>query len=124
MRRPKHSGDYRARLTSPCWRKLRARILKQRGRQCERCGKTWGEMHLHHKTYERLWQEADEDLEILCVGCHGDEHGRRAYQRQAQREDEQHEKHLRKRRRASDRRMRKKYTVGRGVQWHYREENA
>jgi hypothetical protein len=25
---------------------------------------------LHHKTYERLGEETDEDLELLCVTCH------------------------------------------------------
>jgi len=32
--------------------------------------------HVHHKTYDRLCHESDEDLELLCRFCHDCKHDR------------------------------------------------
>lgn len=32
--------------------------------------------HVHHKTYARIGNEYDEDLELLCMFCHDRKHGR------------------------------------------------
>ncbi len=59
-------------LASEAWARKRERLLCERGRRCERCGRpqTDCELQLHHKTYERLGCERDDDLEILCLACH------------------------------------------------------
>ena len=42
---------------------------------CERCGVDGEELELHHVTYQNLGDERDDDLELLCAGCHGRAHG-------------------------------------------------
>lgn len=37
-----------------------------------------GDLHLHHKTYERLGCERDDDVELLCTNCHADADKERA----------------------------------------------
>ena len=56
-------------LNSKRWQELRKRLISERF-GCERCGQIMGTLQLHHKTYERLGCELDEDLELLCLGCH------------------------------------------------------
>lgn len=46
--------------------------------RCEKCGKrgsrrNW-ELHVHHLTYERYGHELVDDLIVLCLECHGQEH--------------------------------------------------
>lgn len=65
---------YLSYIQGSVWKKLRSRIIKQRGSCCERCGKTKN-LQVHHKTYKRLFNEKDSDLEVLCRGCHMKEHG-------------------------------------------------
>ena len=36
----------------------------------EFCGVQKRSLQVHHRTYERLGSEWDEDLEVLCEGCH------------------------------------------------------
>ena len=38
--------------------------------RCQRCGAERCVLQLHHKTYDRLGQEFDDDVEVLCVPCH------------------------------------------------------
>lgn len=59
-------------LASPRWARMRDRLIRERGRRCQRCRKPWTETELqgHHLTYERLGFERDEDVEILCPACH------------------------------------------------------
>lgn len=56
-------------LESPEWRVRRADALLRGGSVCCRCG-TNKRLEVHHKTYERLGNEKDEDLEVLCHECH------------------------------------------------------
>lgn len=51
----------------------RTRALKAVNFCCERCGSKRG-LEVHHKTYERLGREWDQDLEVLCDDCHIGEH--------------------------------------------------
>lgn len=72
------SVDYRRHLNSTYWADLKRRALNRSGKQCERCG--WQilgpyQSQLHHKTYERLGREELEDVELLCISCHEEEHG-------------------------------------------------
>jgi hypothetical protein len=73
--------DYETKyLYSPHWRAFRELALdaqkKRLGRNiCERCSTDTSErfsheLHIHHRTYERLGEERLEDVEILCRECH------------------------------------------------------
>jgi 5-methylcytosine-specific restriction endonuclease McrA len=65
------SREYERHLASDEWQALRAaRITAARGR-CERCGDTEG-LQLHHRSYDRLGKERDDDLELLCWRCHAE----------------------------------------------------
>ena len=61
---------YRDHLASDDWRRLKKRLLLERGARCEHCGVLPRRLDLHHKTYERLGCESDDDLELLCRACH------------------------------------------------------
>ncbi len=63
-------SDY---LQSPIWAALRARLLVKRGPNCERC-KAQPSFSLHHKTYARLFNELEVDVEFLCKECHYEAH--------------------------------------------------
>lgn len=41
--------------------------------RCERCTSK-RELQVHHKCYDRLGREWDQDLEVLCDTCHGGHH--------------------------------------------------
>lgn len=63
---------YRLYMQSPAWRARRARSLKLADYRCEvvgpdgrQCPRTRS-LNVHHLTYERLGQERDTDLEVLC----------------------------------------------------------
>jgi hypothetical protein len=66
-------SHYLAYLNSPGWRVVRNRALKRSGFQCSKCPAR-RELHVHHKTYERLGMERDSDVEVLCSTCHRGEH--------------------------------------------------
>ena len=59
-------------LSTRHWRSLKRRLVKER-KGCEGCGKTEF-LCVHHKTYERLGRELDDDVSLLCTRCHGLEH--------------------------------------------------
>ncbi|MHC2583664.1 HNH endonuclease family protein [Bradyrhizobium diazoefficiens] len=88
--------DYAEYLQSPEWRaRADAAIRRSRG-FCERCGRPAQEVH--HKTYERLFCELDDDLEALCAACHRLEHGRLSLteaSRQERRQQEHNERRVR-----------------------------
>jgi len=62
-------------LRSPWWRARKNLLLRYRGERCEHCG-SGDSLEMHHRTYERLFRELPDDLELLCHSCHQDEHGR------------------------------------------------
>jgi hypothetical protein len=64
-----HSPEYTAYMQSDKWQHRKARLYAKRGRVCEMCGATWP-LEVHHKNYDRLGHELDEDLLIVCVDCH------------------------------------------------------
>ena len=51
------------------WKAIKARLISERGAKCQTC-RAAVLLDLHHKTYERLGRELDEDLELLCRKCH------------------------------------------------------
>jgi len=64
---------YRAYILTNEWRTRRNRVLKLAGFRCEKCGAK-RELQVHHKTYEHLGAEPDQDLEVLCPDCHRAHH--------------------------------------------------
>lgn len=66
-------SHYQVYLGTTEWRLTRNRALKRAGRQCSKCPSK-RDLEVHHKTYERLGHEWDQDLEVLCVMCHRGEH--------------------------------------------------
>lgn len=65
---------YREYMNSVEWKMLRMEILRKRGRRCESCGQTKGEMHLHHLNYDHLGKELPHELLVLCRACHMNRH--------------------------------------------------
>src|ERR1035438_528885 len=73
---------YEAYLGSKAWYDRRHRLIRERGRRCEECHREHREpdvltsraaglparssLILHHLTYERVGNESDEDLRLLC----------------------------------------------------------
>lgn len=66
---------YYAHLMSQRWRDTREIKLEQTDGRCEKCGKRKQHMNVHHLTYENVYNERLEDLQVLCRRCHKDEHG-------------------------------------------------
>lgn len=60
-------------LQSSAWRTKRNRALRLAKYRCQRCG-TKRDPNVHHKTYERVGHELDDDLEVLCFTCHNEHH--------------------------------------------------
>lgn len=68
---------YQHYIKSEEWYQLKIDLLNKRGCKCEKCGikKRPTSLHIHHISYERLFNEKPEDLMILCPICHMKEHG-------------------------------------------------
>jgi 5-methylcytosine-specific restriction endonuclease McrA len=67
------SDEYISYLSSREWYRRRAGRLVAANFSCERCG--CGEwLQVHHRTYKRLGNELNEDLEVLCSYCHRETH--------------------------------------------------
>ncbi len=77
----KKKQDYKNYLFSAKWKNKRFEIYTERGGKCERCKKPLkeNEYQVHHKHYKTLFNENNEDLELLCVPCHKKHHNRRQY---------------------------------------------
>lgn len=69
-------------IHSPRWERKKNERARATGYACEQCDDWIGprraksDLHLHHLTYERLGDEPDEDLVLLCRDCHRRAHGR------------------------------------------------
>lgn len=66
--------DYKKYLQSDEWREVRRRIWQKARGKCAVCGEKGAAVH--HKTYDRIGYEYDDDLELLCQLCHDRKHGR------------------------------------------------
>lgn len=60
---------YDAYLNSAEWRKLRKRALRRAEQRCQLCNGE-DDLHVHHRTYERVGEERITDLTVLCGWCH------------------------------------------------------
>lgn len=63
-------AGYRGYIASPEWAARRASYYENHERRCRSCGAKDKEIHLHHRTYERIGREDDSDLMPLCYSCH------------------------------------------------------
>lgn len=63
-------GDYKKYINSREWSQRKALYYEVHHKECRTCGSDEKELHLHHRTYERIFQEEDADLVPLCVDCH------------------------------------------------------
>ena len=57
-------------LKSAGWQFKRRRALILGRHKCRVCGATDTQLDVHHNTYERLGNEDDADLVVLCHNCH------------------------------------------------------
>lgn len=60
---------YHEYIESPEWQVKREAALERCGRKCQLCSSTL-RLNVHHNTYERLGEELDVDLTVLCRRCH------------------------------------------------------
>ena len=69
----KYSQEYREHVAenSPEWQEISARCKERAGHRCQLCNDKPPFLHAHHRTYENLGREQDEDLIALCQKCHG-----------------------------------------------------
>ena len=67
--------SYKTYIRSEAWRKKRQEVFALKGEWCDDCG-TSSNLHVHHLTYDNLFNEKMEDLQVLCKSCHEKEHGR------------------------------------------------
>jgi hypothetical protein len=70
---PTINTEYSSYLQSQAWRIARNRALRMARFRCQRC-QSRVTLQVHHKTYERLGHERDDDLEVLCESCHHGHH--------------------------------------------------
>lgn len=63
------SSKYYAYLTSRPWAKRVAAVKIRAGSMCERCKRRPLD-HIHHLTYERIFNEPPDDLLGVCHPCH------------------------------------------------------
>lgn len=69
--------DYNEYIKSGKWRRFKKNIIEQRGASCELCKNKANRLDLHHKTYDRLFNEGPEDVMLLCHPCHEKVHDRK-----------------------------------------------
>ena len=67
-------SDYKEYMLSAYWKEKRELCMERDGGRCQDCGAMATEVH--HKTYDRLFNEDLEDLVALCSECHRARHGR------------------------------------------------
>lgn len=66
-----HTEAYRWYLKSPEWKERRLKALIRADYRCERCNKFGLELQVHHLSYANLGHERDDELQVVCVPCHG-----------------------------------------------------
>ena len=53
---------------------IEKKYMKTKYKVCQNCGKDY-DLQVHHKTYENLGEEKEEDLLLVCKNCHSKIHG-------------------------------------------------
>lgn len=64
---------YHEYLKTTHWIQKRRQALNHHGQFCCVCRST-NNIQVHHKSYSNLWDEAMDDLEVRCEGCHANAH--------------------------------------------------
>jgi hypothetical protein len=65
---------YKDYLQTEHWTSVRRRALEFSGDRCQLCNLSGVTLHVHHRTYDRLGDELDGDLIVLCAACHSKFH--------------------------------------------------
>jgi 5-methylcytosine-specific restriction endonuclease McrA len=65
----RRAWTYEEYMRSPEWAARRELALATAGHRCQRCGALGG-LEVHHRHYDSLGAEREEDLEVLCKPCH------------------------------------------------------
>lgn len=65
---------YREYLWSPEWQAKKRDALERAGWRCQLCNSP-EDLDVHHRTYERIFNEPPQDLTVLCRLCHNRFHG-------------------------------------------------
>lgn len=73
LRRKTRRVPYEQYLKTGHWKARREKALRLAGRRCQECGSA-ERLEVHHLSYDRLFQERDGDLIVLCRRCHGRRH--------------------------------------------------
>lgn len=68
-REAERSAEYDAYMRSDEWKRRRAVAIRKAGERCQICNRG-GQLHVHHRTYERFGAEMEDDLTVLCEDCH------------------------------------------------------
>jgi hypothetical protein len=61
--------NYKEYLETEHWKELSEKTKELAGNLCQLCNSD-GELHAHHRTYDRLGEELPGDLICLCSDCH------------------------------------------------------
>jgi 5-methylcytosine-specific restriction endonuclease McrA len=64
---------YAEQIKTPIWQMKRLKILERDRFQCQKCGSTSKELHVHHLVYIKgnsIYDYKDSELITLCVDCH------------------------------------------------------
>jgi len=69
--------EYAEYLESDDWKEKQKKALKRAGYCCQVCNSEM-QLNVHHRTYERVREEQDGDLTVLCHECHALFHGKSA----------------------------------------------
>lgn len=69
-------GYYKEYLQSDAWKAKRKAVLIRDGLRCVLCGHEKN-LHVHHVTYDRIYDEDLEDLITVCHVCHSGLHGKK-----------------------------------------------
>lgn len=64
--------EYKEYLRSAHWRERRLEFLDYNNWECEICGNRANQVH--HLNYDCLYEEEDDDVEVVCWSCHQDRH--------------------------------------------------
>lgn len=64
------AGDYTKYINSTEWASRKASYYETHHKECRSCGADDKEIHLHHRSYARIYQEEDGDLIPMCIDCH------------------------------------------------------
>lgn len=62
--------SYEYYLKSPEWAEKRKSVIERANGKCERCGETRPPLEVHHLTYQHIFDEPLDDLQLVCKGCH------------------------------------------------------